>query len=141
MIANQTQVGGTHYKSMFQHWDLCHLLDLGYFEGQITKYVTRHRVKKGLEDLQKARHNTVKLIELARSMGRMPRHMYPTKELLLDYGDANSLTPLERMCILKTTTWIKPQDLHLLLDAIEQLIEECYPDNDGEPGPGYVNQG
>ncbi len=62
--ANNTQVGGNHYKTKMEHWDYVVANDLGYFEGQITKYVTRHRKKNGLEDLHKARHFLDKLIEV-----------------------------------------------------------------------------
>ena len=62
--ANSTQVGGGHYSSQIQHWDYVVANDLGYFEGQITKYVTRWRKKNGLEDLKKAQHFLNKLIEV-----------------------------------------------------------------------------
>ena len=61
--ANETQVAGEHYRTTIQHWDYVLANDLGYFEGQITKYVTRWRKKNGLEDLHKARHFLDKLIE------------------------------------------------------------------------------
>jgi len=60
------QVGGAHYKDVpteLQHWNYVIAHNLGYFEGQITKYVTRWRKKNGLEDLKKARHFLDKLIE------------------------------------------------------------------------------
>jgi len=61
--ANDVQVAGEHYRTPIQHWDYVLANDLGYFEGQITKYVTRWRKKNGLEDLHKARHFLDKLIE------------------------------------------------------------------------------
>jgi len=60
------QVAGAHYKDVppeMQHWNVVIAHNLGYFEGQITKYVTRWRKKNGLEDLRKARHFLDKLIE------------------------------------------------------------------------------
>ena len=63
--ANQTQVGGTHYKSnAIQPWDYIAANELGYFEGNIVKYVSRWKDKGGLDDLRKARHYLDKLIEL-----------------------------------------------------------------------------
>ena len=63
--ANQTQVGGTHYKSKaIQPWDYIAANELGYFEGNIVKYVSRWKDKGGLDDLRKARHYLDKLIEL-----------------------------------------------------------------------------
>lgn len=58
------QVGGDHYKSKYMHWDMAADLELLYFEGQITKYIVRHRQKEGLKDVQKCRHFIEKLIEL-----------------------------------------------------------------------------
>lgn len=61
--ANERQVGGSHYGSSIQHWDMVIANDLNYFEGQITKYVMRCRKKNGLQDLQKAMHFLEKYIE------------------------------------------------------------------------------
>src|SRR5690606_39595350 len=43
MKANEKQVAGNHYRSKIQHWDLVRTTGMGYFEGQITKYVSRDR--------------------------------------------------------------------------------------------------
>lgn len=64
MKANDTQIGGAHYQLAVQPWDYIALNNLGYFEGNIIKYVTRWRGKNGVEDLKKARHYLDKLIEL-----------------------------------------------------------------------------
>lgn len=65
MSANNTQVAGNHYKQKpIQPWDYIAANNLGFFEGNICKYVTRWREKGGVEDLRKARHYIDKLIEL-----------------------------------------------------------------------------
>jgi Protein of unknwon function (DUF3310) len=65
MAANDTQVGGRHYKSQkIQHWDYIIANDIPYLEAQIIKYVSRHARKNGLEDLGKALHFLEKLIEV-----------------------------------------------------------------------------
>jgi hypothetical protein len=62
--ANKIQIGGSHYQTGgLQHWDVVLMFGLGYFEGQITKYLFRWRKKNGVEDLKKARHFLDKLIE------------------------------------------------------------------------------
>jgi len=61
--ANDTQVGGEHYRSPIQHWDYVLANEIPYMEAQIIKYVTRWRKKNGIEDLHKARHFLEKLIE------------------------------------------------------------------------------
>ena len=138
--ANATQVGGTHYKNQFQHWDLAHELDLGYFEGQVSKYITRHRFKKGQEDAEKALHFCKKLIELAFSSGRMPRHRMVSFARMTQYAEANKLLPIEYACINSVCNWQFIEDLHMLQARIERLIAETYPQDGADPGAGYVNQ-
>jgi hypothetical protein len=62
--ANNSQVGGDHYRSGVQHWDYVVANGLDYFQAQIIKYVTRWRKKGGVEDLDKARHFLEKYREL-----------------------------------------------------------------------------
>lgn len=63
--ANNTQVAGDHYKKQpIQPWDYIAQNKLGYFEGNVVKYVSRWRDKGGVEDLRKARHYLDKLIEI-----------------------------------------------------------------------------
>jgi hypothetical protein len=62
--ANERQVGGAHYRTSMQHWDYVWVNDLDYFQGQITKYVTRWKRKGGIQDLEKAKHFLDKYIEL-----------------------------------------------------------------------------
>jgi len=65
MGANEIQVGGDHYKlKTIQPWDFIAANNLGFFEGNIAKYVTRWRDKAGVDDLRKAKHYLEKLIEL-----------------------------------------------------------------------------
>jgi hypothetical protein len=65
MQANDRQVGGDHYGGgEMQHWDVVHIFELDYFQGQITKYLFRWKKKGGVKDLQKAAHFLEKYIEL-----------------------------------------------------------------------------
>jgi len=69
--ANDIQIGGEHYKvQAIEPWDYIAANGLGYFEGCIVKYVTRHRQKNGLEDLRKAQHYIAKLIEVEEARGK-----------------------------------------------------------------------
>ena len=59
------QVGGGHYKKMaIQPVEYVHANGIGYFEGNVIKYVSRWRDKNGIDDLKKARHYLDLLIEL-----------------------------------------------------------------------------
>lgn len=64
--ANERQVDGTHYQKEggIQHWDFAAANEFDYFQGQITKYVTRWKKKNGIKDLEKAQHFLEKYIEL-----------------------------------------------------------------------------
>ena len=65
------QEGGDHYKDMpIQPVEFIHANAIGYFEGNVIKYVTRWRKKNGLADLEKARHYIELLIELETRAGR-----------------------------------------------------------------------
>jgi hypothetical protein len=65
LAANSKQVGGEHYvNAPIQPWDYIAANDLGYFEGNVVKYVSRWKQKGGVADLQKAAHYLQKLIEL-----------------------------------------------------------------------------
>ena len=64
MSANSHQVGGSHYSSTYQHWDLVQDIGLSYMMGCITKYVTRFNRKNGIEDLTKAIHFCEKQLEI-----------------------------------------------------------------------------
>ena len=51
------QVGGGHYKSTpIQPIDYILKNDIAFCEGNVIKYVTRHRVKGGRADIEKAIH-------------------------------------------------------------------------------------
>lgn len=65
LSANDVQIAGSHYqRNEIQPWDYIHANDIGYFEGNVIKYVSRWKHKGGVEDLRKAKHYLEKLIEL-----------------------------------------------------------------------------
>ena len=64
MSANDKQIGGKHYQQAIQPWDYVAANNLGYFEGNVVKYVSRWKEKNGIVDLKKAVHYLEKLIEL-----------------------------------------------------------------------------
>lgn len=63
-MAKEIQVGGNHYKDLkIQPIEYIHANGLDYFEGNVIKYITRHRKKNGKQDLEKAKHYIDLLIE------------------------------------------------------------------------------
>lgn len=65
MSALEVQVAGDHYKKQaIQPVEYIHANGIGFFEGNVIKYVTRWRDKGGIKDLEKAKHYIDLLIEL-----------------------------------------------------------------------------
>ena len=65
MSALSTQVGGGHSKSAaIQPVQYIHANSIGFCEGCVIKYVSRHKSKNGKQDLEKAIHFLQMLIEL-----------------------------------------------------------------------------
>jgi hypothetical protein len=61
----KTQEGGNHYKDFkIQPADFIHANSIPYLEGNVIKYICRHRTKGGLQDLRKAQHYIELLIDL-----------------------------------------------------------------------------
>jgi hypothetical protein len=53
----KTQVGGSHYAQFaIQPSEFIHRNKLGWCEGNAIKYICRHALKNGAEDLKKAIH-------------------------------------------------------------------------------------
>lgn len=70
MSAKDTQIGGDHYKKYkIQPTEFIHANGIPFIEGNIIKYVIRHRDKNGLKDLEKAKHYIELLIELEYGAG------------------------------------------------------------------------
>ena len=58
------QIGGDHYKKLkIQPTEFIHSNSIPFIEGNIIKYVVRHRHKNGIEDLKKAKHYIELLIK------------------------------------------------------------------------------
>ena len=115
--ANSTQIGGSHYQAVsIQHWDFVWANKLDYFQGQITKYVTRWKKKNGVQDLHKARHFLQKYIELAEAA-------QAAKETVLDNA-ADTGKPSQ-------------EDVD---QARNFRQEHAEADEAAEPGRGYINQ-
>lgn len=59
------QVSGSHYKDKgIQPIVYIHANNLGFCEGNVVKYITRHKEKNGAADIKKAIHYLELLLEL-----------------------------------------------------------------------------
>lgn len=130
------QIGGGHYGGTeFQHWDWVELNELGYQEGQISRYVLRWRKKEGVKDLDKAIHHTEKLIEQFTTIGRSNRskRSLSIKETRTTELFNNMQTPVaEGNLIIDLMNWDRPDDLE---DVRNQIlwIKEKYLDQQAGP--------
>lgn len=124
--ANQMQVGGSHYASGMQHWDLIERHGIGYLEGCATKYVTRARKKNGQQDLRKAEHFIVKLLELYDAGVRLPRGVVPVNTLS-EFAKANELNPLEMSVITLLCGWNCRAHLEAALKDTRDLLTYTQP--------------
>lgn len=86
--ANDYQIAGTHYKKQkINHWDYVLENQIPYMEAQVIKYVSRWRDKNGLEDLHKAQHYLVKLIEYEEDKQRAEATLVDSGEPTRAYVD------------------------------------------------------
>lgn len=59
------QIGGGHYKDLvIQPVEYIHKNSIPYLEGNVIKYVTRHKSKNGKQDVEKAIHYLKLILEL-----------------------------------------------------------------------------
>ena len=87
MAANDTQIGGNHYKATDEQlarakccglpkvpepWDFSYIRGHNNLQTGIIKYVDRYNHNRGLEDLEKAKHYLEKLIEIEKAKKPMP---------------------------------------------------------------------
>lgn len=125
--ANDRQIAGSHYASKYQHWDF--VLDTGmdYLAGCASKYVSRHRKKGGLVDLEKSLHYVDKLIENHEAIIKV-RPLRPVLDAFVNrFVDSNKLTELEHAVIMGLTCWTRELDLQNVKTGIQLLIKECVP--------------
>lgn len=65
MSALETQISGSHYKKLaIQPIEYTVANGLGFIEGNIIKYITRHKDKNGADDIRKIIHYCQLLLEL-----------------------------------------------------------------------------
>lgn len=124
MNPNETQIDGTHYRARIQHWDYVFLvLDNRYLEGNVTKYVVRHKKKNGTKDLEKALHYIDKLIDTHRKghylpMAQVSRWTFRMEEFIRE----NDLDTSQALVVDRITMWRGQQDLAYLRELIAQML-------------------
>lgn len=122
--ANKRQVGGDHYKTGLEHWDVVELHGIGYLEGCASKYLTRWRKKNGVQDLHKALHYTEKLTELA-GAGQRTNRGFVSMEIIERFVIVNELELTDKAALIGLFRWVDVKDLERVAIFIRQLIMEA----------------
>lgn len=124
---NETQIGGEHYQSTFQHWDLVEMIHLPYLEACATKYILRHRKKNGKQDLEKALHFVQKIIENEKGepFGNRPGPLSLNNLVETKFYRENQVDTNE-MCLLRILLSMAPtnNELRYCLEVLQMMIAE-----------------
>lgn len=146
MKANEKQIGGRHYKTSYEHWDLAIVIPMTYLEGCATKYIARSRKKGGVEDLKKAMHYIEKIMETtnyetSRRLTRPAIHNEVNKFALV-----NHLSLAEEELVVSLCLYESALDLQHAQYLLEELIAEAEFANRREDknkviGPGTPEDG
>lgn len=115
--ANHIQVGGQHYQSKYQHWDMVRDMGLDYFEGCATKYITRRKNSRR-EDLEKAQHFLNKRREI--NKGARVAVSETQLTMLESYSLANNLSYREHVALVEVCN----QNYDRAIELVKELIEE-----------------
>lgn len=125
--ANDKQVGGDHYKRLsIQHWDYVLGNNIPYLEAQALRYVSRWRLKNGIEDLQKAMHYLEKLIEHQATQPQWGwlRRLFSAPMVTIsamEYGVSNEMSEVEINFHLWMERWHIKRDLSAVRSALATL--------------------
>lgn len=122
-IANAGQIGGDHYKSTYQHWDLVVNCDLGYLEGQVTKYVSRWKKKNGVQDLEKALHFAMKMHEVMDVVKRPTVPVINRLEESRKFIEVNGYSGFDALIIRVFASWNNISDVEIGKELIANYIE------------------
>lgn len=123
---NRRQIGGTHYHADYAHWDWIAEIGLGYFEGQITRYVMRYKKKDGAQALEKAMHFVEKLIEVFECGWVHPPkfgRLAVTSECTVRFALANDLDATQTHVCTLVSVWETKQDLLKIHIELRNMLE------------------
>lgn len=126
-MANDHQVGGSHYKTAgnIQHWDVIVGGGVDYLRGCATKYVARARAKNGREDLEKAMHYLRKYQEFVKRGNFAGLAALVPAPTVLKLAQDMSLTLREARILIAALTWDDTDlAISLILEEIEGYAEK-----------------
>jgi len=147
--ANDRQVAGTHYtkQGAIQHWDVMALLRADYFQGQVTKYISRWKDKNGTEDLRKAQHFLEKYIEHITTVDWKQcvtvTRIMPLKDFQIGVQALTAFTDkypkTEQQIMMNVMLWKQPIELISAAKDLEEYVD-AMEQEEGKPTSRYTNQ-
>jgi hypothetical protein len=118
------QVAGSHYKAFaMQPIELITRYNIPFCEGNVLKYVCRHKYKDGVKDLEKARHYVefIEELDFGRNMEDARNPPY------FDFIKSNGIEGKEAEIIKLLLSPIRERKhLHSIKEIIDELIREHY---------------
>lgn len=148
MDVNEIQIGGTHYRKKYQHWDFVCDTKMPYVLACATKYISRWKDKNGVEDLRKSLH----YIQKAEDRGiYMPVNKW-WENLIFPVSDFISKSETTEWRIFRCTTEFCKQleteewmIIHAIVEgdykrAIIYINDLIRMEDPAEPDSSYTNQ-
>lgn len=137
------QVGGNHYTSKIQHATFCQQNRIPWCEAAAIKYIVRHRLKNGKEDLLKAKHYLEiccyeEYIRKDTNPIGMDPEVFPIP--LKDFMDANGLTPLESQVVVLICSHQRKHGESTLRNAIT-LLDSAIAEYEREAAQAQLDLG
>lgn len=142
MEANEYQIGGEHYQSEYQHWDLVCDTNMHYLLGCATKYISRWRKKNGIQDLRKSLHYLTKADEQDIYVIEEERSIFV--RLIEKFLSVES--PSTAQLWFRFTEPMEPTDkiimgmiFHGDYEQAQALISDLVAEEEGGPSANYVD--
>lgn len=126
MSATDIQIGGKHYKDLpIQPVQFIQANNMGFCEGNVVKYITRWRMKNGMEDLRKAAHYLDLIIDDAPALAaiRKGSSVIKPKITAYQYITENGLQGFEAAVIRWVYFWSHNRQIENLEIARSQAAK------------------
>lgn len=125
MSANESQIGGSHYKTGYEHWDWALDVGIGCLEYAASKYLARLGKKDGeaySQAVGKTGHYVVKILENAPRLmirPRMPRRW--VSQQTIKFCEVNGLSGEVQTILQLLACWELPSDLREVQRLVQKL--------------------
>jgi hypothetical protein len=127
------QVGGSHYKGMkIQHVEFVHANQIPYIEACSIKYICRHRLKNGRQDVEKAIHYLQLLLTLDYAFNR-PLRLDTSSDMMtpayfMEVNDITNLYEQHAITMIFHHRWNNGRkDVEDAIRSLQSLLAEEYP--------------